>query len=78
MKTLAIIVSRLAALQAVALPVVALAQAQVPVRQPSPPGAAGAVWPLGIIVLLVALMFAFGWYMSRKGSGPMRGGPPRG
>jgi apolipoprotein N-acyltransferase len=76
MRTLAAIGSRLAALQAVALPAVALAQAQVPVTQPAPPGGASGAWPLGLIVLLIAIVAVFGVYMSRKGRGPMRGGPP--
>jgi apolipoprotein N-acyltransferase len=76
MRTLAAIGSRLAALHAVALPAVALAQTQVPLTQPAPPGGASGAWPLGLIVLLVAIVAAFGVYMSRKGRGPMRGGPP--
>jgi hypothetical protein len=76
MRTLAAIGSWLAALQAVALPAVALAQAQVPLPQPAPPGGVSSAWPLGLIVLLIALVAVFGVYVSRKGSGPMHGGPP--
>lgn len=62
MKTLAHF-GRLAALHALALPTVVLAQAQ----QGAPPGGVTNAWPLGLIVLLVALVSVLGMLVSRRG-----------
>lgn len=59
MKTLAPI-GRLAVLHALGLPTVAVAQQQ------GAPGGVTNAWPLGVIVLLVALVFVIGMLLSRR------------
>jgi hypothetical protein len=59
-----------AALAAAAAPALALAQA-VPTR-PDTGAPAESAWPLGLIVLGVAVVFLAGWLVSRRGRGPHR------
>lgn len=63
---------------AVTLPVPLHALAQAPTApQPGPPGGVSSAWPLGIIVVLVAIVAVAGAWFARRRGGAAPGGPPR-
>ncbi len=58
-------------------PLLALAQAPN-TPQPGPPGGVSSAWPLGMIVVLVAIVAVAGaWFARRRRGGATPGGPPR-
>jgi hypothetical protein len=70
------LVGRLAVmLFAAAFPALSLAQAPT-LPDPVPPGGLSSAWPLGIIVVLVALVAVVGAWLARRGR--TAGGPPPG
>jgi hypothetical protein len=56
------------------MPALAVAQART-LPQPVPPGGLSRAWPLGAIVVLVAIVAVLGAWLARRRGGAASGGP---